>query len=185
MIMNTVNKWAKLFCVLLLTGHAVYSQQSAAKNFIGSYAGLDFTGGSYFTGVSYERIIHRVSNAEFCATGGYTRPYSDDNLNLLFYTYNPPVTKLRLGVQGYSFKKTREINDGIFFTAGAGLQLSWWKQEKEQLQRFSPYGELGFGWKWPIGNNLVLRWKNTLGFATRERFSSGEMTLTSTLALGF
>jgi hemolysin activation/secretion protein len=184
--MNTVTQFIKAVCLFLLAGHTACCQQNSnAKTFTGFYGGIDFNANSFFKGAYLERIIHRDAGAEFSVTGSYTVPYSDGNLGLLSTTYNPSITKLRLGVQGYSFKNKKKIQQGYFFTAGAGLLTSTWEESNQKQKAFSPYGELGFGWKWPISKKLMFRLTNTIGFNLRERSGSGGVLFTSVLALGF
>jgi hypothetical protein len=186
MIMNTVNKWAKTICILLLAAQTAYCQQnSGAKNFIGSYAGIDWTSISGFRGYSYEHLVHSRAAMEIGIRGSYTSPYSYGNFQLLNSTYSPPVTEIKLGVHGYSFPGKAKINTGFFITAGAGIESSAWKEDKKKFNNLSPTGELGFGWKWPISKKMVLRWSNTLGFATRRPFAGGDMATTSAIAFGF
>jgi hypothetical protein len=186
MIMNTVTKFTKAICILLLAGHTVYSQQNSdAKNFIGSYAGIDWASISGFKGYSYERLVHGRASVEIGIRGSYTAPYSYGNFQLLNGTFSPPVTEIKLGVHGYSFPGKAKINTGFFITAGAGIESSAWRENKKKYNSLSPTGELGFGWKWPISKKMVFRWTNTLGFATRRPFAGGDMATTSAIALGF
>ncbi len=184
--MNTVTKFTNVICFLLLSVQTTYCQQnSSAKNFIGSYVGIDWTSISGFKGYLYERLVHERASLEIGIRGSYTAPYSYGNFQLLNGTYSPPVTEIKLGVHGYSFPGKAKINTGFFITAGAGIESSAWKEDKKKYSSLSPTGELGFGWKWVLSNKLVLRWSNTLGFATRRPFAGGDMATTSAIALGF
>ncbi len=184
--MNTVNKCTKAICVLLLAGQTVYSQQnSGAKNFIGSYAGIEWTSTSVFMGYTYERIVHARSSLEVGIRASYTAPYSYGNIQFFSGSYSPPVTQIKLGVHGYSFPGKAKVNTGFFITAGLGIESSYRKVYTEKYSSLSSTAELGFGWKWPINKKMVLRWTNTLGFAARNPFLGGDMATTSAIALGF
>jgi hypothetical protein len=184
--MNTVTKFTTTICIFLFTWHSGYNQQnSGAKNFTGSYAGIDWTSISSFKGFTYERLVHGKASLEIGVRASYTVPYRYGNFQLLYGSFSPPVSEIKLGVYGYSFPNKAKINTGFFITAGAGIESSFWKVDKNKYSSLSPSGELGFGWKWPIGKNIVLRWTNTLGFATIRPYAGGDMTTTSTIAIGF
>jgi hypothetical protein len=184
--MTTVKKITKAICILLLTGHTAFSQESSgAKNFIGSYIGIDWNNASRFQGISYERLVYGTAATEFGIRGSYTLPHGYGNLNLLFYSFEPPVSQVRLGGQGYFFTGRQKVNTGFFITAGAGIEFTSWEEDIKKYHEKAPYGELGFGWKWPIGKKLVLRWTNTLSFATQSPLGGANTTTVSALALGF
>jgi hypothetical protein len=186
MIMNTVKQCTKAICLILLTAQTAYSQQNlTAKNFIGFNIGIDWTSISGFMGYSYERLVYGRAAMEIGIRGSYTAPYSYGNFQLLNSSFSPPITEIKLGVHGYLFPDKAKINTGFFFTAGAGIESSTWKENRKKYSSLSPTGELGFGWKLTIGKKTELRWTNALGFATRRPFAGGDMATTSAIALGF
>jgi hypothetical protein len=185
--MNTVTKLAKATCFFLLASHTVYSQRpSAAKNFISFFSGRDWSSRSHFEGVSYERLVYQKAVTEIGVRGSYTFPYRQNDASWLYSQYGPSFTEVKLSGHAYSFPGKSKTNNGLFITAGAGIESLFWKEAKVNYRHLSPTGELGFGWKWPIGKKrLVLCWVNTLNFSINRAYANGDFMSTTKLSLGF
>jgi hemolysin activation/secretion protein len=195
--MNTLSKQLKKI-IAVACAFSVYitnasaQQVSPAKNFAGISGSILWNTTSIAAGVMAERILLSKKNTELSAQASYSFRHRFGNLVLLFSTpYDISSAETTLGIHGYWFTGKQKSNIGFFMSAGTGAIHSNWKYTegtnagKTAKNFVKPYGELGLGWKWPIGNTMALRWSNTIKWGTPQPENGGAVITTSTLALGF
>lgn len=172
--------------------HANAQQLSQPKNFAGISGSVLWNTTSIATGLAGERMLMSKENKELSVQASYTLRHRFGNLVLLFSTpYDISSTELSLGTNGYWFTGTPKNNTGFFLMAGAGALHSNWKYSngaeagKTAKNYLRLYSEAGFGWKWKLGENMALRWSNTIKLGTPQPEAGGAVITVSTLSLGF
>lgn len=158
-----------------------------AKTFAGVNASILWSTTGIAAGISGERVILSVRNTELSVKAVHEFRHAFGNL--IYFTGSKDITSAEtsLIVAGYLFTGKNKINHGFFISAGTGAIHSNWKFDAgSSVNYLRPVAEFGLGFKFRMGNNMALQWRNDLRFISPQPEAGGAgVVTTTTLALGF
>lgn len=176
--------------LLILLGDLKFSAAQStlkAKNFAGVNASILWSTTGIAAGISGERIIISVRNTELSIKA--VHEFRHGFGNLIYFTGSQDIksAETSLLVDGYLFTGKGKVNRGFFISAGTGAIYSNWKFDTGGSANYlRPVAEFGLGFKFRIGGNMALQWRNDLRFISPQPESDGVgVVTTTTLALGF
>jgi hypothetical protein len=154
---------------------------AAPKNFVGTFAGIEWNTISGLVGVSYERAVYVVSKAQFGLKGTYIFKYEYGNMQLLNGSCCENTSGGIVLATGTLYTSKENKYKGFFLHGGLGGSMLQHELEgivKETKVRAALEG--GFGLQFKLGTTMAIRWTNSVLFHGNK----GGITLTQ-LSLAF
>lgn len=174
----------------ILLGNSMFSAAQSslkAKTFAGVNASILWSTTGNAAGISGERVILSVRNTELSVKAVHEFRHGFGNLIFFSGSQDIKSAETSLIVDGYLFTGKNKVNRGFFISAGTGAIHSNWKFDTGGSANYlRPVAEFGLGFKFRMGNNMALQWRNDLRFISPQPEAGGAgIVTTTTLALGF
>lgn len=158
-----------------------------AKTFAGVNVSILWNTTGIAAGISGERVILSVKNTELSLKA--VHEFRHGFGNLIYFTGSQGIKSAETSLifDAYLFTGKSKVNSGFFISAGTGAIHSNWKFETGGIANYiKPVAEFGLGFKFRIGDNMALQWRNDLRFISPQPETGGAGAVTTTtLAFGF
>lgn len=175
--MKTIFKKPSVLLIVLISANANSQPTNFPKNFPEAFAGIEWNSLSGLTGVSYERYIFKQEKWVLGAKASHAFTYKLGNASL--FGTNGEETASFNSVAATAHKFFLPDNRGIFLCSELGTGFRKNRSYEVDYSTLFTAFEAGFGFQFRAGNQLAIRWTNTLTFAGR-----GGITMTK-LSVGF
>jgi hypothetical protein len=182
-IILKLRKWLSVLIFSVSFIYNVYGQQqrTVPQNYFSVTGGIEWNTLSGLKGLELERYFFTINSFSLGFKGRYFFRYEQGNLQLLNGTccsFSSLGTAMATGTFHIAKKQK---TPGFFLHSGLGIGLVSHQRHDYFLQRkVTPGWEAGLGWQLNLGPKAVIRWTNSLLFATQN----GGIALTQ-LSVGF